>query len=367
MKPSRSEPAEAGHYVDRARRANAGRYTAGLIAAGVLGIAALNAGVLRQRSIAANPVAAAAEPTVAAAGPGLVEPLSEEVRVSAQISGRLARVLVDDGDRVTAGQLLAVIDNGDYKARVAAAQAELDDREASRRRVVNGARLQEREEAAAALSEAEAVLENARADRVRRESLLRERVISKAEADDADRAERVAAARLEAARQRLDLVNAGSREEDKARAHADVGLARARLDEARAVYEKTFVRAPIDGVVLRRHRKAGESVSTQFDSPIVTVADDRVRRIRVDVDEADVGRIAVGQTAYVTADAFGDRRFAGRVVRIGRLLGRKNVRTDEPTERVDSKVLETLVELDDGRELPFGLRVQAFIGAGRPD
>jgi hypothetical protein len=102
-------------------------------------------------------------------------------------------------------------------------------------------------------------------------------------------------------------------------------------------------------------------VSTQFESPVVTLADDRVRRVRIDVDETDVARVAVGQKAYVTADAFGDRRFAGRVVRIGELLGRKNVRTDEPTERVDTKVLETLVEPEDGRELPFGLRVQAFI------
>ncbi|HET7220479.1 MAG TPA: HlyD family efflux transporter periplasmic adaptor subunit [Vicinamibacterales bacterium] len=334
-----------------------------LYAAALLGITALNISVLRQRPAGEMPAAAATpERAAAAAGPGLVEPLSEEVRVSAQISGRLDRVLVDEGDRVTAGQLLAVIDNGDYKARVASAQAELAEREASRQRVVNGARQQERQEAAASLAEAEAVLENARADRLRRENLLREHVVSKAEADDAERAARVAAARVEAARQRLDLIAAGSRDEDKARAAADVGLARARLDEARAVYEKTLVRAPIAGVVLRRHRKAGESVSTQFDSPIVTLADDRVRRVRVDVDEADVSRIALGQPAYVTADAFGDRRFRGKVVRIGRLLGRKHVRTDEPTERVDSKILETLVELEDGRELPFGLRVQAFIG-----
>jgi HlyD family secretion protein len=339
-----------------------------LVAGAFLGIAALNFGVLRQRPLVETPAAAVVTPTAAAAGPGLVEPLSEEVRVSAQISGRLERVLVDEGDRVTAGQLLAVVDNGDYKARVASAEAELADREAARQRVVNGARRQERDEAAASLAEAQAVLENARADRVRRENLLRERVISKAEADDADRAERVATARVEAAKQRLDLLDAGSRVEDKARAAAEVALARARLDEARATYEKTLVRAPIDGVVLRRHRKAGESVSTQFDSPIVTLADDRVRRVRVDVDEADVGRIAVGQPAYVTADAFGDRRFVGQVVRIGRLLGRKNVRTDEPTERVDSKILETLVELEDGRELPFGLRVQAFIGGDdRPE
>jgi HlyD family secretion protein len=125
--------------------------------------------------------------------------------------------------------------------------------------------------------------------------------------------------------------------------------------------DKTSVRAPIDGVVFRRHRRAGESVSTQFDSPIVTLADRSRVRVRVDVDEADVARLGEGQLAYVTAAAFGDRRFAGRVVRVGRILGKKNVRTDEPADRVDTKILETLIELTDGRDLPLGLRVQAFI------
>jgi HlyD family secretion protein len=328
---------------------------------GLLAITVVNVVVLRQRSVA--PTALAAEPMApaAAAGPGLVEAVSEEVRVSAQIGGRLEQVLVDEGQRVAAGQVLAIIDNRDYRARVASARADRALRDAVRRRVENGARVQERQEAAAGLAEAEAVLANATSTAERMRGLLRERVISKAELDDAERGERVARARVEGARQRLDLINADARDEDRAQASADVALARARLDEASALYDKTFIRAPIDGVVLRRHRRAGESVSTQFDSPIVTIADDRVRRVRVDVDEADIGRIAVGQPAYVTADAFGDRRFAGKVVRVGQLLGRKNVRTDEPTERVDTKVLETLVELEDGRELPFGLRVQAFI------
>jgi ABC exporter DevB family membrane fusion protein len=325
-------------------------------------IGAINVALWRSRGVPSEPVViAAAGDAAIAAGPGLVEPLSEEIRVSAQIGGRLESVFADEGDRVKAGQVLAIVDNRDYRARVESAEAEMGLREAERRRIVNGARTQERREAAAALSEAEAVFENARAEQARRQNLLRERVVSRAEAEDADRAARVAGARVEAVRERVDLINADAREEDRARAEADVSLARARLDEARAVYEKTFIRAPIDGVILRRHRKAGESVSTQFDSPIITMADDRVRRVRVDVDETDVGRIAVGQPAYVTADAFGGRRFTGRVIRIGQLLGRKNVRTDEPTERVDTKVLETLVELEDGRELPLGLRVQAFI------
>jgi HlyD family secretion protein len=81
----------------------------------------------------------------------------------------------------------------------------------------------------------------------------------------------------------------------------------------------------------------------------------------MDVDETEVAKIKVGQAAYVTADAYGSQKFAGRVVRVGKELGRKNVRTDEPTEKVDTKILETLVELDPGANLPVGLRVDTYI------
>jgi len=68
------------------------------------------------------------------------------------------------------------------------------------------------------------------------------------------------------------------------------------------------------------------------------------------VAQSELARVAVGQRAWVTADACGDRRFEGKVVGVGRILGRKNIRTEEPTEKVDTKVLETLIELGlDGR------------------
>jgi ABC exporter DevB family membrane fusion protein len=330
--------------------------------AALVAIGAINYTMLSARRSAA-PAAAAIERTtdVAAAGPGVVEALSEEIRVSSQVGGRLQRVLVDEGDPVKGGQVLAVIENDDYRARVASAEATLRLREAEARRVHNGAREQERRDAAAAVREAEAVLTSVTADVVRRRELFTEAVVSRAELDKAEEQFGVARARVDSARERLSLVEAGSREEDRTRADADVALARAALDEAHATLEKTYVHAPIDGVVFRRHRKAGESVSTQFDSPIVTIADRSRVRVRVDVDETDVAKLVEGQPAYVMANAFGDRRFPGRVVRIGRMLGKKNVRTDEPAERVDTKVLETLVELNDGGALPLGLRVQAFI------
>jgi ABC exporter DevB family membrane fusion protein len=326
----------------------------------LVAVTAINYGLLAAR----HPPAAVSSPAdrsgIVAAGPGRVEAVSEEVRISAQVGGRLRTVLVEEGDRVTAGQIVATVENADYLARVSSAEATLRLREADARKVHNGARAQERRDAEAAVREAEAVVEQANADVARRRDLFKDAVISRAEIDKAEEGFKVAQARLDSMRERLALVDAGSREEDCARADAEVALARAAIDEARALLEKTFVRAPIDGVVLRKHRRAGESVSTQFESPVMTVADRSRLRVRVDVDETDVARIREGQRASVTAGAFGDRVFDGRVVRVGRLLGKKTVRTDEPTERVDTKVLETLIELADGHELPLGLRVQAF-------
>jgi HlyD family secretion protein len=159
------------------------------------------------------------------------------------------------------------------------------------------------------------------------------------------------------------LVDDHAREEDRSLAEADQQLAQGQLEEAQARYEKTFIRSPIDGSVLRKHHHSGESVSNSstVPDPILTVGDRKTLRVRVDVDETDVGKVSLGQKAYVTADAFGKRRFWGHVVRVGQQLGPKNVRTDEPMEKVDTKILETLVELDPGSQLPDGLRVDASI------
>jgi len=100
------------------------------------------------------------------------------------------------------------------------------------------------------------------------------------------------------------------------------------------------------------------------DAMVITMADDSTLRVRLDVDESDVSKLRVGQRAYVTAEAYGTHKFQGRVIRVGRILGKKNVRTDEPSEHVDTKILETLVELDVGQPLPLGLRVDAFVEIG---
>jgi len=297
------------------------------------------------------------------AAAGRVEPGSEDIKLASELNGKLKTILVEEGDHVQRGQVLAELENGDYRAQVEAAQAEVRQREAELRKVINGARTQERREALSTVAEAQAVMSNAQADMERRQKLFAAGVISREEADRYVKEYEVAKARYEEMSQHHDLVAADAREEDRAMAESNLQLAKARLDEAQAVLDKTYLKAPIEGTVLRKFHRAGESVSNSATNPdpVFTVGDKRALRVRMDVDEADVSKLTLGQAAYVTADAYGTQRFTGHVVRIGQELGRKNVRTDEPTERVDNKILETLVELDNGVELPVGLRVNAYI------
>jgi HlyD family secretion protein len=298
--------------------------------------------------------------------PGRVEAISEEIRVSSELSGRLHSVPVEEGDRVHKGQVLAQIENEDYIARVSAAEATLAQRQAELERTINGARSQERRASEASLKAAKAVLDNARREAERRRNLADKEMISHDEAERYERAYQVAQADYERASQEFSLIDADARVEDRRRAEAAVATAEAQLSEARAFLEKTYIRSPLDGIVLRKFRHAGESVSTQFDSPVVTLADDSSLRVRLDIDETDVAHLRVGQPAYVTAEAYGPQKFTGRIIRVGHILGRKNIRTDEPSERVDTKILETLVQLDPGQQLPLGLRVDAYVQTESP-
>jgi multidrug resistance efflux pump len=271
-------------------------------------------------------------------------------------------VLVQEGDHVQGGQLLAVLENNDYKAHVAAATARLRQAQAELLRLLNGARQEERRAAWAAVEQAAAVLRNTESEVERRQMLFRRGYIAREEADRADRDLHVARARFQEAQERHALITAAAREEDQARAHAAVALARAQVSEAQAALDKTFIRAPFTGTVLRKRINPGEIASPETPKTVLfTLADTTTLRVRVDVDEADISKLQIGLQAYVTAAAYGNTKFWGRVVHIGHILGKKNIRTDEPVERLDTKILETMIDLDNSQMLLPGLRVDAFI------
>lgn len=326
------------------------------------------------------------------AAPGVVEAVSEEIEVGAEINGKLKTVAVEEGDRVFKGQTIAALENSDFETAIETAKSQINalqsqketararlwQAETERARIFNGARSEERSEAKSAFDQTLPNVENARREFARRQKLYDSGDVSREELERAKTNYENAQKQSNTMRAKYNVVNADGREDDLARADAAIrlaaaqlrefdaliGEAAARVREAEARLEKTVVRAPISGVILRKRLKDGESVSPETSTGIVTIADVSALRVRVDLDESDVAKINENQTAYVTADAYGERKFAARVVKIGQILGRKNFKTERPTEKVDTKILEILLELDKGQKLPLGLRVDAFINAG---
>lgn len=302
--------------------------------------------------------AAASGPIYAA---GLVEPVGEERVLIPEVGGRLARVLIAEGDTVKQGQLLAEIENRDFAAALAAAEAQARLREAELAKARAGARREERDAARAALAEAEAGLALAVSELERRRAMQSDRLVSREALDQALANERAARARRDAAAAQSALLEAGTRAEDIAAAEAALAQAAAERDRAAAALEKTRIRAPIDGVVLKRDLREGETVVALSPVPLARIGDVSRLVVRADVDELDVSRVAVGQRAFATSDAFPGREFGGRVARVSRRMGPRNSVSENPAARVDTKILEALVELDEGVVLPVGLRVDVRI------
>jgi len=301
------------------------------------------------------------------AAPGVIEPLSEEIAVSNQTQGILNRIPVKEGDQLKAGQLLAELNNDDLVAAVSSAAAQLDLRRAELEKLLNGARPEERREADANVRAAESTVAMAELTLERKNALLAHRFASVEAFDQARTDVQSARARRDSLAERLALLNAAPRSEDVAIAQANVKLAEAALQTARAMLDKTLIRTPIDGTVLRILRHVGETVSQTYPSIIAVVGDISRERIRAEIDETDVGRISLGQAAYAIADAYKGQRFTGKISKIAARMGKKAVYSDDPAEKRDTKVLEAVIDLDKQESLPVGLRVDVFIEARAPD
>jgi len=264
---------------------------------------------------------------------------------------------------------VAVLENDDLRAQVEQARASVQHAQASLEKLQNGARPEERAASLAALNEAQAAADNARENFERSQKLFHEGgIISQSVLDQAERDAKMAQARLESARQNYKLIMAPPRAEDVAAAQAELDLARAQLAQMQDNYDNTFVHSPVDGVVVKRYMNPGESISYEsLYQPIVSVSDTTHLRVRTEIDETDIGKIEAGQPALIRCDAFRGQTFHGHVVRISGGLGPKKIQTDNPTEKIDTDILESFVEVDPGSPLRVGLRVDVYIELARKE
>jgi HlyD family secretion protein len=304
--------------------------------------------------------------TVVLACTGRLEGASEAISVGAGIDGVLAQMRVKEGDQVTAGAIIAIIERRELRAQLSAAQAAIARAEALRKRLLTGSREEERQRANAETAAAEARARQANAKYERFEKLFQQGVISADARDEALRDVEVARASLRAAQKSEKFVNQKPLPEELDKADAEIRAAKEGAQTISEQMKKCAIRAPIAGTVLRTNMKVGETFSTFTPQPIVTLADTSRFRVRAEVDERDVGKIFIGQGVLIYGDAFGERKVFGTVARLSSQMGRKKVRTGDPAEKSDRDVLEVLIDVE-GKDpaLVVGLRVTTQFLSGQ--
>jgi multidrug resistance efflux pump len=295
-------------------------------------------------------------------GNGMVEPAVPEMRLTTDLPGRIAAIYVKDGEEVVKGAILAEIDNVVQRAQIAKAEAEIAAASAELQRAMHGMRTQD---VSAIVSEAVAAKARAAlaaSEMARNEELVGKGTIATAELEMSKRRAEAETAAALAAQERAQGARAGSRSEDILVAQARVNAATAALEEARGALARTQIVAPRAGRILRLKFHVGEYHNPAAE-PLLILGDVTRLRVRIDVDERDIARLKLEAKGWVTAPAFGTQKFPGRVVEISRHMGRRSVRTDDPRDRVDVKVLEAELELEGAPPLVTGMRVSAFVNA----
>ncbi len=234
-----------------------------------------------------------------------------DAQLGFKAAGRLVERLVSEGDRVTAGQLVARLDDAEQRAQLALRQAELAAAEAVVAELEAGSRPQEIAAAAATLRSAEAERDRVRLDHARQKELRAKEVISDRDFESIDAQLKVAEARAAEAAERLKLVQEGPRAETIRQARARLEQARAAVALATTLLDNTRVVSPLTGTVLAHHIEPGEFVSPG--TPVVTVAETARMWVRAYVNQPDLGRVRHGQKVVVRTDSFPGRDFAGTV------------------------------------------------------
>ncbi|NUQ75994.1 MAG: efflux RND transporter periplasmic adaptor subunit [Polyangiaceae bacterium] len=284
--------------------------------------------------------------------------------VRPRVDGRVLRVLVREGDKVEAGQLLAEIEGDALQAELARVEAERSAAAASAKSVAEGARVEEKLALEAEVRASKKDWELAQ-DRAQRVQKLRE-IGGGTEVDEKEalHAVDIAKARLEAAEARLKLAKAGGKSTDVRALEARVAAAEAAIAAAKTGLESTRITSPIAGVVLARRADPGDTISMAAAStsqPLFEIADTGRTEVRVEVEEPDAMRVSAGLAVTLTMPGGGEEIAKGTIGRIGARLERRTIGVEDARVRADGQVRAAWVEGTAAAGLPIGQRLEAIL------
>jgi HlyD family secretion protein len=308
-----------------------------LIGTGLVCLALVTAGACRQ----------AADPNLLRLN-GRIEAVM--VDLSPKVTGRVREVLVREGDRVKAGDVLVRLDLGDTNLTVARDQSQVAAAEARVRDLEAGSRTSEIAAAEAEVRDREAGLRLAEKELQRQQFMLERKV---ATGRDVERAttevERLKAA-VSATESRLKLLREGARRWQVQQAHDDVSRAKSVLQQSQTVVNEGELRAPADAIVVHRFVEPGQLVAPG--QPGLTLAFTDRLYVRTYVPEPSLGKVRIGIAADVIVDAFKEKTFKARIAEVSREAEFTPKQVETRAERVNL-VYAAKVDLDGGWDAPL--------------
>jgi HlyD family secretion protein len=287
-----------------------------VIATTGVAVVLLNAGHAHGKSPAGSAPTAKNQPPFVAVAEGKADVEGGIIQVAARSAGIVRDVTVLEGDHVVRGQVLARQEDDAPRLAVRTGQAALA-------------------QSRAAFGVTQVQLAAARRERGRLNGLGG--VVSGQQLDQSG-----------------DAI--ASAEASLAAEQAAVGVAETQLAEARYRLEQTIVRAPVDGLIVRRYANPGAGASTLNVTPMFDLEPAAARIVRAEVTETALSSVTLGQTVRITPESDQSKSYPGKVLRQAALFGARKLQSDDPSERTDERVVEVVVSAD-GAPFLVGQRV----------
>lgn len=245
------------------------------------------------------------------------------INISPKTAGIVRELRVKEGDRVERGQILATMDDANLRGQLTQAQGQVAAAQANLQRLQAGSRPQEIAQAQAQVQEVQAALRQAELNLKRNQALFAQGAISQQDLELSLTDRDQALARLQQAKQVLDLRKSGSRPEEIAQARGQLQQAQGALQVIQSQLNDTILRAPFAGVVTRIYAEpgafvtpttSGSTVSSATSSSVLALA--ATNQVVAKVPESSLPQLRLGQTAKIVADAYPEQPFTGRIVQI---------------------------------------------------
>lgn len=267
------------------------------------------------------------------------------VNVGSLVGGRVSRVYVDEGARVTAGQTLVSIETETVDRQIAEQQAAITASRAQLDKALAGPRSQE-------IASAAAVAENDERDRRRMSSLRSQGIVSNESYD-------AAATKAKTSAEQLKLLNAGTRKEDIAAARAQLEQQERRLDSLMKQRKETEVKSSVSGVVQSFGLRPGDIVAPN--QPVAEILESSQLWVRVYVPETLLGLVHVGQQVQLSIDTFPNRKFPGHVASVSS-QGEYTPRNVQTRAQRAEQVFGVKVLVDPSPDLKAGMTAEVDLG-----